>query len=71
MKLDLRFSENMRSSLPKLFCKKALLKKFAKLIGKRLHWNLFFNKLQTLDLFWVNVLEQLLNRTPVKSMAPF
>ena len=33
-----------RSNRPEVFCKKAVLKDFAKFIGKHLHQSLFFDK---------------------------
>ena len=47
-----------RSSCQEVFCKKDALKKFAKVAGKHLCWNLFFNKIEDLmldDCFSVNL----------------
>ena len=37
---------NIRSSRPEMFCKKGVLKNFAKFTGKYLRWSLFLIKLQ-------------------------
>ena len=42
------FVEIIRSSRPKVFCKKGVLSNFAKFTGKHLCQSLFFNKLD----FW-------------------
>ena len=41
-------SNNIRSSRPEVFCKKDVLKNFAKFLGKHLCQSLFFNKDATL-----------------------
>ena len=38
-----RHSGNYRSSSPEVFCKRGVLRNFAKFIGKHLHQSLFFN----------------------------
>ena len=38
------FRENTRSSLPEVFCRKGVLRNFAKFTGKQLCQSLFFNK---------------------------
>ena len=39
--LELKLKTQIRSSRPEVFGKKAVLKKFAKFIGKHLCWSLF------------------------------
>ena len=39
-----RTQSDIRSSRPEVFCKKCVLKNFAKFTGKQLYQNLFFNK---------------------------
>ena len=46
--------ENFRSSRPKMFCKKGVLKNFAKFTGKHLCQSLFFNKVVGLRPFFQN-----------------
>ena len=38
---ELKLKTQIRSSRPEAFCKKAVLKKFAKFTGKHLCWSLF------------------------------
>ena len=40
---------NIKSSHPELFCKKLVLKNFAKFTGKHLRWSLFFKKFSALQ----------------------
>ena len=49
---EIKLLENriLRSSRPKVFCKKNVLKNFSKFTGKHLHQRLFFNKVADLKL---------------------
>ena len=47
---------SLRSSLPEVFYKKSVLRKFAKLLGKHLCQSLFFNKVADLPVNFVRFL---------------
>ena len=47
-----------RSSRPDGFCKKALFRNFAKITGKNLCQNLYFNKVQASNIIKIETLEQ-------------
>ena len=47
---------SLRSSRPEMFCKKGVLRKFAKFLGKRLCQSLFFDKVAGLPVNFVKFL---------------
>ena len=47
---------SLRSSRPEVFCKKGLLRNFAKFLGKHLYQSLFFNKVAGLPVNFVKFL---------------
>ena len=47
---------SLRSSRPEVFCKKGVLRKFAKFLGKHLCQSLFFNKVAGLPVNFVKFL---------------
>ena len=62
-------SSKLQKQAPEVFCKKGVLRNFAKFTGKHLCQSLFFNKVAGLRpvFMWIlrNFLEQLFYRTPL------
>ena len=61
----------LRSSRPKVFCKKGILRNFAKFTGKHLCQSLFFDKVAVLRKFWGIFKNTFSDRTPLVAASVF